>query len=54
VALTELRPPAPSDPLALRWLRILSAHPWRSLSALTLLIWSLIARAPPSEDPNAS
>jgi hypothetical protein len=43
VAFTELHPPLESDPLALRWLRMLSAHPWRSALALALLAWALCA-----------
>jgi hypothetical protein len=54
VATTELLPPAESDPLALRWLRILAGHPWRSACALALIAWSLAPRpgprAPPSPD----
>jgi len=43
VAFTELHPPQESDPLPLRWLRLVSAHPWRSALALWLLAWSLCA-----------
>lgn len=47
VATTELLPPAESDPLALRWLRILAGHPWRSACALALIAWSLAASPGP-------
>ena len=43
MAFTELHPPAESDALILRWLRILAAHPLRSALALGLLAWSLCA-----------
>lgn len=43
MAFTELHPPAETDPLFVRWLRILAAHPWRSALALGLLAWSLCA-----------
>jgi len=43
VAFTELHPPLESDPLFVRWLRILAAHPGRSALALGLLAWSLCA-----------
>jgi hypothetical protein len=41
VAVTELLPPVESDPLALRWLRILAGHPWRSACALASIAWAL-------------
>jgi hypothetical protein len=53
VALTELLPPTATDPLPLRWLRILTAHPGRSLLALTLVAWSLCARRGPPDAPPA-
>jgi hypothetical protein len=43
VAFTELHTPAETDPLFVRWLRILAAHPWRSALALALLTWALCA-----------
>jgi hypothetical protein len=49
VAITELLPPAESDPLALRWLRILAGHPWRSSCALALIAWALAPRQPDRE-----
>jgi len=43
VAFTELHPPVEGDPLSVRWLRIVSAHPLRSALALALLAWALCA-----------
>jgi len=54
VAFTELHPPAETDPLLLRWLRIFAGHPWRSGIACGLLAWSLLARAPPAAERPAS
>jgi len=51
-AVTELNPAADDDPLALRWLRMLTGHPWRSAGAMTLLIWSLAARPRPGGPPS--
>jgi hypothetical protein len=54
MAITELHPPAESDPIALRWLRILAGHPYRSTCALALLAWSLAPRPRPSALPPAA
>jgi hypothetical protein len=52
VALTELLPPSQTDPLPLRWLRILVAHPGRSLLALTLVAWSIGPHPRPPATPS--
>jgi hypothetical protein len=41
IAICQLLPPSESDPLVLRWLRLLAAHPGRSLIAVALLVWAL-------------